>query len=260
MAWHSITLLSVIPLSFSFYYFLFFSTLTSYSFHWYFTSPEPPFTGRMQWLLHHQRVHLVLFCIGIGTSIYFFTEFLSFWYWFIPAAVMTFLYSAPKIPLPAFKQLRKIAIGKTAFLAFIWTYATTALPLIVTGQHFTGQMLLFSLSRFCLLYAICILFDYRDRIYDTANGIRSLITCLSPKKVFQLFWLSLFLCLLFTIFLLGTRLPVAACIILIIPVFITAALKKRAVTQPTDPLYYFVLDGVMAVSAVLYVIYSLFQA
>lgn len=258
MAWHSIALFAAAPLHYSFYAFLFFSTLTSYSFHWYFTQATPPFTGRMLWLKQNHQVHLLLFCISLVASIYFFTYLLPVWYWLIPAAVMTFLYSAPKIPLPAFKELRKIAIGKTAFLAFIWTYATTALPLVVTGQPFTGQMLLFTFSRFCLLYAICILFDYRDRNYDIENGIRSLITWLSPKKVFQLFWFSLFLCLLSTGLLFTGQLSILSFIILIIPVFITAALKNRSIQQPTDPLYYFVLDGVMAVSAVLYAIYSLF--
>lgn len=258
MAWHSIALLAATPLHYAFYAFLFFSTLTSYSFHWYFTTPEAPFTGRMLWLRQHHKVHLALFCISLVATIYFFTFLLASWFWLIPAAIMTFLYSAPKIPLPAFKELRKIAIGKTAFLAFIWTYATTALPLVVAQQPFTATIWFFILSRFCVLYAICILFDYRDRNYDIENGIRSLITWLSPQKVFQLFWLSLALCLLFTGLMFFYGLSFMSFLILIVPVFITAALKNRSIRQPSDPLYYFVLDGVMAVSAVLYAIYSFF--
>ena len=258
MAWHSIALLAATPLHSGFYCFLFFSTLTSYSFHWYFTTAEAPFTGRMLWLRQHQKVHLALFCLSLVATIYFFTFLLASWFWLIPAAVMTFLYSAPKIPLPAFKELRKIAIGKTAFLAFIWTYATTALPLVIAQQPFTATIWFFICSRFCLLYAICILFDYRDRNYDMENGIRSLITWLSPRKVFQLFRLSLILCLLFTGLMFFNGFSLISFIILIAPVFITAALKNRSIRQPTDPLYYFVLDGVMAFSAVLYAIYSLF--
>lgn len=258
MAWHSIALLAPGPLPYTFYGFLFFSTLTSYSFHWYFTAAEAPFTGRMLWLRQHHQVHLALFCISLVATVYFFTFLLTSWFWLIPAAIMTFLYSAPKIPLPAFKELRKIAIGKTAFLAFIWTYATTALPLLVAQQHFTATTWFFICSRFCVLYAICILFDYRDRNYDMENGIRSLITWLSPQKVFQLFWLSLTLCLLFTGLMFWSGLSISSFIILTMPVFITAALKNRSIRQPSDALYYFVLDGVMAVSAVLYAIYSLF--
>ena len=258
MAWHSIALVAATALHYAFYAFLFFSTLTSYSFHWYFTTPEAPFTGRMLWLRQHHKVHLALFLISLVATIYFFTFLLASWFWLIPAAIMTFLYSAPKIPLPAFKELRKIAIGKTAFLAFIWTYATTALPLVVAQQPFTATIWFFILSRFCVLYAICILFDYRDRNYDIENGIRSLITWLSPQKVFQLFWLSLALCLLFTGLMFFYGLSFMSFLILIVPVFITAALKNRSIRQPSDPLYYFVLDGVMAVSAVLYAIYSFF--
>jgi len=102
------------------------------------------------------------------------------------------------------------------------------------------------------------LFDYRDRDYDIENGIRSLITWLSPKKVFRLFWFSLFLCLVLSLTMLAWPMNAVPLLILIIPVFITAALKNRSVHQPTDLLYYFVLDGVMAVSAVLYAIYGLF--
>jgi hypothetical protein len=37
-------------------------------------------------------------------------------------AFITFLYSAPKVPYQIFGWLKKIAIGKTIFLAFAWTH------------------------------------------------------------------------------------------------------------------------------------------
>ena len=169
--------------------FVFFATITSYSFHWYLTpvlNTAP--IAREKWLLAHRNIHAALFIIGIaGAGI---TGFflLDHWQWLLLSAFITFLYSAPKIPHPYFRMLRKIALGKTIFLALVWMYVTTMLPLLISEQPWKTSFTLFSISRFFLIYAICILFDYRDRDYDKTIGIRSLITWLSEKGITLLFY------------------------------------------------------------------------
>ena len=230
--------------------FIFFATICSYSFHWYLTPSDIQVTSaRTEWLSRYKNIHLVLFFIGLaGVAVSGF--FLSdHWHWLLLSALITFFYSAPKIPHPYFNALRKVALAKTIFLAFVWMYVTTILPLMISDQPWRTDFSLFSISRFFLIYAICILFDYRDRDYDKSVGIRSLITWLSDKNITRLFILSLLLFVLFTGWLLlyGYSYPVI--IFLLIPGVITAGLYRYAQKNFSDMLYYFVLDGLMALSS-----------
>ena len=230
--------------------FIFFATICSYSFHWYLTPSDIQVTSaRTEWLSRYKNTHLVLFFIGLaGVAVSGF--FLSdHWHWLLLSALITFFYSAPKIPHPYFNALRKVALAKTIFLAFVWMYVTTILPLMISDQPWRTDFSLFSISRFFLIYAICILFDYRDREYDKSVGIRSLITWLSDKNITRLFILSLLLFVFFTgwLFLYGYSYPVI--IILLIPGVITAGLYRYAQKNFSDMLYYFVLDGLMALSS-----------
>ena len=107
-------------------------------------------------------------------------------------AFVTFLYSAPKLPQPIFRSLKTIAIGKTLFLSLVWTYVTAILPVFIDNKSLKGESLFFSISRFGLIYAICIIFDYRDREDDKRDGIRSMITYFGEKGIDFIFAISLF--------------------------------------------------------------------
>lgn len=232
--------------------FVFFATITSYSFHWYLTpvtieSSSP----REQWLRRHRNVHAVLFLVGITGAIITAILLLPYWKWLLLSAFITFLYSAPKVPHPWFKILRKVALGKTIFLAFVWMYVTTLLPLLISGQSWRMDFTLFAVSRFFLVYAICILFDYRDRDYDRSVGIRSLVTWMSENGITRLFIASLMIFAVSTLWMLQYGYTPFIVIILLIPGLITAALYRHAQQNFSDMLYYFVLDGLMALSALL---------
>ena len=56
---------------------------------------------------------------------------LKHWLWLGLTALFTFLYSAPMINHPYTKWLRKIAVGKTVYLALAWTHVTALLKLLV---------------------------------------------------------------------------------------------------------------------------------
>ncbi len=233
------------------------ATICSYSFHWYLTSQSLVESPRIEWLKKHRIVHLILFFIGsIGSGIFFFF-LLPHWYWLLISAIITFLYSAPKIPHPWFRALRKVAIGKTIFLALVWTYVTTVVPVIIGGIHFTIPILLFIISRFFFIYAICIMFDFRDRADDKATGIRSMVTWFSEKSVDRLFFLSLLISAVLTIFLFRYNFSAAGVIALLIPDIIAAAIYEYAKRNFSDYLYYFVIDGLMMFSALLMLIFRI---
>jgi 4-hydroxybenzoate polyprenyltransferase len=231
--------------------FVFFSTICSYNFHWYLSTPSVLSSPRIEWQRRHHQLHLVFFITGLAGSVVFSFYLLHHWQWLLLSAIITFLYSAPKIPDKRFRSLRKIALGKTIFLAMVWMYVTTILPMIISGKPWQGDFYLFIISRFFLIYAICILFDYRDREDDKANGVRSLITFLDEKGIRTLFILSMILFAGSTIGLLFYQYTALSILILLIPGIITASLYNYARKNFSDLLYYFVLDGLMALSALL---------
>ena len=233
--------------------FVFFATISSYSFHWYLT-PAIGQSDRILWLARHKKTHLFLFFIGVTGAAIYGMMLISHWHWLVFAAFITFLYSAPKVPHPWFRLLRKIAIGKTIFLAGVWMFVTTILPLGISEQPWRTDHILFAISRFFLIYAICILFDYRDKEYDISIGIRSLITWLNEKSIDALFYFSIAIFSLATLWMLYYGHSVTVIITLLIPGAITALIYSHAKKNRSDMLYYFVLDGLMALSAVLYLL------
>ena len=71
----------------------------------------------MQWNLANRNLHLVLAVAGlIGAGMGAFL-LLEHWVWLGVTAFLTFMYSAPMISHPLFIWLRRIAIGKTIYLA-----------------------------------------------------------------------------------------------------------------------------------------------
>ena len=237
--------------AFSFLGFVFFSTICSYSFHWYLTAQSVLPSSRIGWLQRNRKFHAVFFFIGLAGSAIFFYFLLPHWPWLLLAAGITFFYSAPKIPHKYFRTLRAVAIGKTIFLAFAWMYVTTVLPVIISGAGWNTGYILFTISRFFLIYSICILFDYRDREDDKASGVRSLITYLNERSISILFIFSIVVFTASTLLLLNYDYKLVSVIALLVPGIITAFLYNTARRNFSDIFYYLVLDGLMALSSIL---------
>jgi 4-hydroxybenzoate polyprenyltransferase len=245
------------PPDLNFLAFVFFSTICSYNFHWLFTPSSVNPSYRLQWTYTHKNYHLILYFIGLAGSALFFFFLLENWIWLIIAAFITFLYSAPKIPLKGTQLLKKFAIGKTIFLAVVWTYVTTVLPVIISGIELKTDVLLFVASRFFFVYSICILFDYRDREDDKIEGIRSMITYFNEKGINILFVVSLLLFGVTTLWLLKYNYSLTDVIIILIPGLIVAALFNHSKKHFSDYFYYGILDGLMMLSGLVMLLLSI---
>jgi 4-hydroxybenzoate polyprenyltransferase len=251
MSWQTYQLVLHTPPDYTFLAFVFFATLCSYSFHWYLTPANVQESPRVNWMKKYGIVHSIFFLVGLAGVIFFGISLIQHWKWLVLSAFITFLYSAPKIPHPFFKFLLKVAIGKTFFLAFVWMYVTSVLPLQISEVDWKPDFYLFAAGRFCLIYAICVLFDYRDRHYDRLAGIRSLITWLSERAIAWLFTASLVLFFVLRIMLINYGYSYAVIIMLLIPGILTGLLYRYATKNFSDLLYYFVLDSLMCLSSVL---------
>ena len=241
-------LLFSIPFSTALAGFVFSGSVCSYNFHWYLTPPhvEEP-SEKEVWNISNKKIHLFLFVIGLIGSGIFSLLLIKHWFWLGITAFVTFLYSAPKISYPVFSHLKKVAIGKTIFLALAWMHVTTLLPLAIEVKTLGAEHVWFITNRFFYIYAICILFDYRDVEEDRQAGIKSLITHLSEKGVDALFWVSVLIVFITSILLLD-YFSITEVVALLIPVIILSLLYYPSKKNFSDYLYYFVLDGLMMLS------------
>ncbi len=242
-------LLFHLPPDYALLLFVFFGSVCSYNFHWYLTPPNiTEASYKLRWNISNHQLHGALFLSGlIGSGITTFL-LLQHWLWLGVTAFLTFLYSAPKIPHPLFIRLRKIAIGKTLFLAIAWAHITAFLPVVIFVKQIEAQHLWFALNRFFFIYAICIVFDRRDVESDRKAGIKSLITFLSPKGIDTLFWAVIVMTII-TAIILVQWFTVTDVVLLTIPALIMGLLYEPSKKNVSDYLYYFLLDGLMALSA-----------
>ncbi|HEU4554213.1 MAG TPA: UbiA family prenyltransferase [Chitinophaga sp.] len=256
MVWQTNTVLNLHYDYFTYNAFVFFSTICSYNFHWYLTPAEYSTSQRILWGARHRTMQLAFCAIGAIGALVFFWQLKQHWLPLAGAAMLTFLYSAPKLPYRLFVWLRTIAVGKTLFLTFVWTYVSTPLPVFIAGAPITPAAILLTLHRFFLIYAICILFDYRDVESDKKEGIRSLITILSDRQLFWIYYIALLMAALCALLLWPFTTPVAVATLLV-PVVVTGLLTRNARHNRSDYMYYFVLDGLMMLSALLHLLISL---
>ncbi|SHL69300.1 UbiA prenyltransferase family protein [Chitinophaga jiangningensis] len=258
MIWQTNYLLDLHYLQTDYYLFVLFSTICSYNFHWYLT-PDSPDTHseRVRWGGRNRWLMMTLCMLaGLGAAWYFW-QLKAHWLEIAGAVFLTFLYSAPKVPHKSLRWLSKIAIGKTLFLTFVWTYVTTLLPALIADNTPLAPTILFTLHRFALIYAICILFDRRDIEEDRQAGIRSLITHLPNAQLRKVYYGSLLLALI-TALGLYPYTDFVGVVTLLIAVAATALITRKAWQDNSDYLYYVVLDGFMMLSALLHLGYVCF--
>jgi hypothetical protein len=172
--------------------FVFLATLCSYCLHWALTEGEPD-TLRMQWTIEYRKLLFLFFSLAAFGAIYTGWSLLQYWKWILPLVVLTFLYTAPKIPFRPFSYLKGFALGKTVYLAFVWTAVTVVLPIILSDIAWTPSIICFLCNRFLLFLLSCVLFDYKDRKEDA--GIKNLITYINEPMLNWIF--GALLCLFF---------------------------------------------------------------
>jgi 4-hydroxybenzoate polyprenyltransferase len=116
--------------------------------------------------------------------------------------------------------------------------------------------MLFSIGRFFFIYAICIIFDFRDREQDKRQGIKSMITYFNENGINILFYGSMLVFLITTIVLHLYNFPFIHIIGLLFPAIVVTGLYPFFKRNFSDYLYYFFLDGMMAFPALLTAIFS----
>ncbi len=242
------------PVSLTLLGFIFFASISSYSFHSYLPTTEKEYSEKVKWGLNRRKYFLFLLIIGsVGAAVFLF--FLKQDLKLILALLLfTVLYSSPKIKFEKFTFFKRFGTAKTIYLAAIWTLVTVSLPLSAIDINTGNAGLLFFANRFFLIYAICILFDLKDREYDIQRGIKSIITILDEKKIELLFFICLILFFISSLVFYIFRDSGLIVLTLIAPGSLLLFLFQRSKETKSDYWFSFVLDGVMMLSPVLYLL------
>ena len=236
-------LLSNRPLEPIFLAFIFSATLGAYNLHWHWSPPENHETIRKTFLRLWPKAHLYLALLGIAGTLLLIPALSKDLLFILPAILFTFLYTAPKSPYPALHFLRSFSMAKTFYLASVWTYVTTILPLLHRSPGGDWNASLFIMARFFLIYAICLLFDWRDKEADAAQGIDSMVSGLSKKGLRRIFTLCLSIYTLALIALASRGWSIRDTLILLTPGVLCTLLYPRAISSRSEILFYGLIDG-----------------
>lgn len=234
-----------------FLWFIFFATIMSYSFHWYLLSEVENSFERQIWTHSNKKILLIFFIISTVFTFYFFIQLIENWFWILSIGFITFLYSAVKIPRKPFTYLQKIAIEKTLYLSVVWTYITAVLPFLIAGEIWRIDYVVYISNRFFLIYAICILFDVRDREPDRRSNIKNSITILSLGAVEIIFKTVLLFFFLSSILLSFFELTTLQLIALALPGILLFFSYKKSINTNAGLWYYLYLDGLMMLSGLI---------
>lgn len=83
--------------------------------------------------------------------------------WFIPPAVLAFLYAVPVFPYHGIRiALRGFPYLKIYLILFVWLWVTAAIPWFHSGAAFTAGFLLFCIQQGLFLFSLIVPFDVRD--------------------------------------------------------------------------------------------------
>jgi 4-hydroxybenzoate polyprenyltransferase len=242
-----------VPHNENLYGFIFFSTLCSYNFYWLLSKFY--FSNRKFDLLFVKKqftFFLVFLIAAIGTS-YFVWQLPSLMLYILAGIFFTLLYSLPLWPFSFTKKLHHAGFFKTILLSLTWAYVTTFLPVLdANNSQFTPTLfvLLLFATRFFFMLLLCIIFDTRDISIDKINGLHSLATDVSKKKLkiilVTVCLLHIFMALLFCYYYAN----IAQAIAFIVVGIVFWIMYAQSLKNNSYVFYYFGVDGLMLLSAV----------
>jgi hypothetical protein len=226
--------------------FVFSATMCSYSLHWFLTTNDIK-TPRIIWTDKNSIFLKLLFVISFFATIFSFFFVSHLWKIILSLALLTFLYTAPKIPLRFFYFLKGFAAAKTLYLATVWLCVTVILPFENANITWTNEFYFFALNRFLLIGTVCMLFDFRDRNEDF--GIKNFITYFDEKKLNIAFFIAA-LCFTLSCFLLQNTFSTFQLFALTLPFSLLVFTFFISKKTKNDYWFYIFLDGMTILSSI----------
>lgn len=231
--------------------FIFFATLCGYNTYW--------MVSRFTFGRHHSlfsffqnnRSSFFVILSAVAGMLFCITRLHLVMYNIIFTFILLGLYAIPVMPFKQLHFTRKAGFLKTILLAFAWTIVTILIPLQISILQMGHAVLLLFINRFLFMLMLCIIFDKRDAAMDKIRGLQSLATDIKPLLLHYLmgFIFVSYLAISYSLRAYQVSLLQVAALIVagIITLFIyISSFKKRGYL-----FYYFIVDGLMFLSALL---------
>jgi hypothetical protein len=247
-------LLFALPLSVVHAYFMCTATLSAYCMHWYFTTSALHTSSREAWSIANKKILAAFFIMAFITSVYLASYFSAMQLlYYVPLVLATLIYTAPKLPYKVFATMRTKVAAKTLYLTLAWTYATSILPILLTGASWQNAYSSFCWHRFYLIFAICLLFDYRDKEVDMLSGIKSILKFATTGLIKTMLQILITLSIISNLNLIN-NISTAYFVINFIPLFVLMLTYQKSMVSKSDLWYYGVLDGLLFISGVFIIV------
>lgn len=235
-------------LNYSVYSLIFFSTLFIYSIH-SLASTNNEHVNREIWNQTHKQVHYFFSGLSLLGIVFFMLNNHDLFLLLFPVILMTAYYTFPRLNLPILKQ--RTIYFKTITLAFVWLYATSVLPLLISGEEIcTPRLISFVVLEFSFLYLICFFFEHRDRNTDPQKYF-----LINPHRYpFAVVFTCAFLfysAITFASFYQVSHIYLILKGMLMLFLILTC---RKSITTTSDIWFYMILDGLMGADAFIFLI------
>ena len=243
-------LLLSLPVSSYMLSFIFFATLCGYNAYWMvsrfsFNSRQSP----SSFLQKNTSSFLVIIAAFAG-MIYCAGRLQLVMYNIVLTGVLLGLYALPVMPFKQLHFIRKAGFLKTILLAFAWAIVTILIPLQTSILRMGHAASLLFVNRFLFMLMLCIIFDKRDAAIDKIRGMQSLATDIKPAWLHCLVGF-IFVSYVATGYLLPLQLSLPQKLALIAAGIVTLIVYYTSLKKRGYLFYYFIVDGLMLLSAVL---------
>ncbi len=229
--------------------FIFFSTLCSYNYYWLLSKFYFVKNPTLSSFIKKNYSFIIMFAFAALGTLYFLFLLKSILLFVVVGVLLTLLYSMPLWPFSFTKALQKIGLFKTILLASTWAYVTTILPSTHLLNTHLFPILLLLAQRFFFMLLLCILFDLRDISVDKLHGLHSLATDMGYKKMDTVLVLVFVFYLFTTLLFCWQYADINQAISFIITAAIFWLVYRFSLKKRGYVFYYFVVDGLMFVSA-----------
>ena len=240
------------------YGFVFFATLSSYNFYWLISKYSFSKNRALPAFIKRNFSYCIIF-MAAGAGMLYCIYFIPYIFKYVAVAIMlTILYSLPLWPFKFAVAARKAGFLKTTLLALTWAYVTIIIPAIPVLHTETLPVASLFIARFFFMLMLCVIFDMRDMAIDKIHALHSLATDISRRHL-QVIMLLVFIFYIGAGFFVrnyfNDNLQIIAFAFTGILVWLVyrLSLKRRGYF-----FYYFLVDGLMIISALATFIAAMF--
>lgn len=241
------------------YGFVFFATLSSYNFYWIISKYSFSDNRALPVFIKKHFSYLCMFSLA-GIGMLYCIYFLPYIYFYVGVAIaLTLLYSLPLWPFKFAAMARRAGFLKTTLLSFTWAYVTIVIPAIPILHTQTLPVISLFAARFFFMLMLCIIFDMRDMAIDKMHTLHSLATDVSHVSLKIIMAIVFILYALTGVWVRNYFNDDPQIIAFIITGIIVWIVYRFSFKKQGYFFYYFLVDGLMLVSAIATYIAATFQ-